>query len=150
MMRRSFRLEVEPVESRSLLSGFAPAAVTPPVSLTLSADRSTIAPGQPVHLTLTVTDTGTQDVSFAVGPSGSGFYAVSKSKFVWRSNWGYQPMFVLLETLHPGQSYTLHSTWNGLANLSGARNPSGPVAIGDQLVVDGVVAKPIVVTVKPS
>ena len=141
-MRPKFRPGVERLETLQLLSN---------VSLTLSADQSHYAPGTPAQLTLTVTDVGSQNVTFDEGPSGDGFNVSQGSSTVWRSNAGINAMFLREVTLTPGQSTTIQATWDGHPN-DGAGDPStalptGTFQVQSQVSIDGTTAAPLTIAV---
>jgi hypothetical protein len=105
---RKRRLGLESLEGRALLSDLA---------VTLTTDESVYQAGQPIVMTLTETNTGSQPVGFVVGPSIDGFDVSENGKPVWQSNAGINPMFLVEEMIQPGQSYTLTATWDGVPNL---------------------------------
>ena len=119
-MHRRRHVVVEQLESRCLLSGIA---------ATLTTNVSVYVPGQPVTITLVETNTSKHAVKLAVGPSIDGFTVSQNNVELWRSNEGVQPLYVLLKTLKPGQSYTETATWNGQFDEAQPSNPLGPFVI---------------------
>lgn len=83
--------------------------------VTLTTDHSSYAPGQPVRMTLTETNTGTQDVSIIIGcPTFYDFWVTIGSQEVWR--WSHGKLICLaigIGKLHPGESRQLSAVWNG-------------------------------------
>jgi hypothetical protein len=90
-----------------------------------------VVAGQPVELTLTETNQGTQPAILEVGPSTDGFVVSQGGVAVYTSNGGVQPFFIRSVTIQPGQSYSLSTVWNG---QSDAGTPvSGHVQVSNQL-----------------
>src|SRR4051812_49027877 len=104
-MKTRFRPGVEAVESKVLPSGTT-------FTMVLSSDRPVYAPGDTVHLTLTVTDTGTGELDFRDGPSLDGFSASVDGTPVWLSNYGPVATYARLVALKPGESYKITADWN--------------------------------------
>src|SRR4051794_3482802 len=95
-MRRGFRPDVERLEPQVLMTAVALPVASPSnftlsqvnvtaitrqasalpatLALKLTTDRSAYTVGQPVKMTLTETNTGTQNVLIGDGPSVDGFY----------------------------------------------------------------------------
>jgi hypothetical protein len=116
-----------PIELHASVDGLtadAPAPVPlPPAAnpaVVLTTDRAVYQAGQPVIMTVTETNNGSQPISIEYGPSIDGFFVTQNGVEVWRSNLGPQPLsralFIGLETLQPGQSFSQSATWNGQAN----------------------------------
>jgi hypothetical protein len=122
-MARRTRLNLEPLEGRSLLSAIA---------YSLTTDQSTYQPGQPIEMTFQETNESGRTISVEDGPSIDGFTAAQDGTTVWRSNAGANPMFILLKTLPPGQSLTLTATWDGIPT-GGSSPASGQFVITNQL-----------------
>ena len=145
-MRRSRKLLIESLEGRALLSTVTlPVALAPPSTVApvnpgllvkLTTNERVYRPGQPVVMTLTETNTSQQEISVFLGPSTTGFFATHDGRRVWASNTGIQPMFLVSQTVKPGESITLSATWNGHSNIGPASAVSGHVQIGSQ--VEGV------------
>jgi hypothetical protein len=110
-MRRRIRPTVECLEGKALLSG-APAGL----AVTLNATPMASSSGTQVALTLTETNVSHQDVTVDDGPSLDGFSAARDGKTVWVSNPGINAMFIRVVTLKPGESFTIHATWDGRSN----------------------------------
>jgi hypothetical protein len=123
-MRRQSLPSVESLEGRALLSNLAYSVTT---------DKSSYAPGQPVQLTFTETNVGSQNVNIGWGPSIDGFEVSHSGVTIWASNEGVNPDFVALQTLTPGQSYTLHATWNGQQDEGTATTPGGTYTVTNEL-----------------
>ena len=104
-------LTVESLEGKALLSGLVSS---------LTTDHSVYQAGQPIQITFTETNLTRQPIQLAVGPSTDGFAVSQHGKVIWMSNAGPIPMFIVLETLQPGQSFRLSATWNGMPNTGGA------------------------------
>ena len=128
-------------------------AVASPLLVAFTTDRSTYALGQPVHFTLTATNTSKQAVTFVDGPAVDGFLVSQNGKIVWRSNAGLQPQFLRSVTLQPGQSYTLHATWDGHPNTpSGnelmSQTPTGTFSVTSQFHPLGTAAPTATFTIQ--
>ncbi len=159
-MRVKYRPRVERLESYELMTGMmvapvsvAPAAVTAsPITLTLTTDQSSYSVGQPVHMTLTETNTSSQTVQITDGPSIDGFSVSQNGTTIWRSNAGMQPMFLREVTLNPGQSLTLTATWDGHPNntptgTESSATPTGTFQVSSQVSQDGATAAPVTITI---
>jgi hypothetical protein len=131
-MRRHTSLSVEAMEGRALLSG---------LSASLTTDQQTYQAGQPVEMTFTETNTSDQPISIGVGAVNSGFDVSQAGQVVWESNAGINPMVIVLETLQPGQSLTLHGTWDGVSNDGGTTaTTTGSFVVTNQLDPSGASA----------
>jgi hypothetical protein len=123
-MRRQSLPSVESLEGRALLSD---------ITYSVTTDKSSYAPGQPVQLTFTETNVSSQNVNITWGPSLDGFEVSHGGVTIWASNEGVNPDFVALQTLAPGQSYTLHATWNGQQDEGTATTPGGTYTVTNGL-----------------
>jgi len=143
-MKRTRIPAVERLEGRALLSAgvrrrdipVAPPIVAPAnqgVKVVLATDHKVYHQGQPVVMTLTETNTSKQTVTVSLGPSTDGFYVTQNGREVWASNTGPQPLFLLLKTLKPGESFTLSATWDGHSNIGPASSPTGPLVVHSQV-----------------
>jgi hypothetical protein len=122
-MKRRTPLNLEPLESKALLSG---------LSYSLTTNQASYQPGQPVVMTFRETNVSSQPISVEEGPSIDGFDVSQNGVVVWRSNTGILPMFIASESLQPGQSLTLSASWNGMA--VGSTSPlQGTFVISNQL-----------------
>lgn len=165
MLRARYRPQIERLESLELMTGMpmvpvavtsvavAPAATSSSITLTLTTDKSAYQVGQPVQMTLTETNTGTQAIQIADGPSIDGFLVSQNGATIWSSNAGIQPMFIREVTLNPGQSLTLTATWDGhpssnspLGGESSA-TPTGTFQVSSQVSQDGATAAPVTFTI---
>ena len=109
------------------------APVNQGVKVVLATDHQVYRRGQPVVMTLTETNTSNHTVNVALGPSTDGFSVTQNGREVWASNTGPQPLFIVLKTLQPGESFTLSATWNGHSNLGPASTPPGALAVHSQV-----------------
>jgi hypothetical protein len=66
------------------------------------------------------------------GPTIDGFSITHNGDAVWVSNSGPQPLYIGLETLKPGQSFTLKATWDGMPN-----EPTGVYVVHNELCPTG-------------
>jgi hypothetical protein len=107
-MSRPFRPGFDRLEVRALLAAS--------LLESLTTDRSVYPPGQPVVMTLTQTNAGSQTVNVTFGPSVDGFSVTQDGVEIWRSNLGPQPLYLGLHPLRPGESFTQTATWDGRAN----------------------------------
>jgi hypothetical protein len=98
-MARRTRLNLEPLEGRSLLSAIA---------YSLTTDQSTYQPGQPIEMTFQETNESGRTISVEDGPSIDGFTAAQDGTTVWRSNAGANPMFILLGELPENKVVSTH------------------------------------------
>ncbi len=123
------RPRIEVLERRALLSALAESLVT---------SQSVYQPGQPVQFVFTMTNTSSQPVHVAYGPSDDGFDITQAGALVYQSNAGINPMFIRLDTVQPGQSLTFDGTWNGLSNqASSSSAPQGTFTVTNQLDPSG-------------
>ena len=156
--KRNRRLQFEVMESREVLSpGLAvapsPAWVSPPptphplqpegeLAVSLTTDHSFYQLGQPVNITLTEKNISSHDVPVEFGPSIDGFSITHDGTPVWSSNKGVAlPQFIALETLKPGQSFTLKATWNGIPNEGPPTEPTGVFVVHNALIPNGPTAE---------
>ena len=176
-MRPGFRPAVERLESQILMTGLLLPSlgvsgptlpvvnVSPvtqpaggaqlPLRLTLTTDKSVYVVGQPVKMTLTETNTTNHVVQIGDGPSVDGFFVSQNGATVWRSNAGFQPFFIRLINLAPGQSYTLRATWDGHPNSAFGGGElsatlTGTFVIHNQIAQYGLSAAPVTITIRPA
>jgi hypothetical protein len=127
-MHCAFRPSAERLESHVLLSSVAMPLATgtsgSPIIETLTTDKSVYKVGQPIHITLTETNTTNTDVVLPNMKQGGGFTVSQKLKNVWKSR-GTRPRATTF-TLQPGQTHTVTVTWNGRPNV-GSLSRSTPV-----------------------
>ncbi len=71
-------------------------------------------------MTLTMTNSSSQNETVALGPSIDGFFVTQNAKVIWRSNSGVEPQYIVRRILKPGQSITLSAQWTIPASVSGA------------------------------
>ncbi len=102
------------------------------LSYSLTTNQAVYQPGQSVEMTFQETNISSQPVTVEDGPSIDGFTVAEGGTVVWRSNAGINPMFIMLETLQPGQSLTRTATWDGIP-MGGSAPVSGTFVISDQL-----------------
>ena len=122
-MARRRPLHVECLENKTLLS----------VSLTTNASSYQV--GQSVQITFTETNDTSRPLTIAEGPSNDGFVIRQNGRTIWRSNAGINPMFLVADTLQPGQSLTLSGTWDGIPNVGSSTRAglTGTFVVSDQL-----------------
>ena len=153
--KRNRRLQFEVMESREVLSsrpGWRPIGfyrlgrrhagpATPQfhgvLAVSLTTDHSFYNLGQPVNITLTETNISSHDVTVEFGPSIDGFSITHNGATVWTSNNGRIPMYILMETLEPGQSFTLKATWDGTQNERPPTQPTGVFVVHNALIPNG-------------
>jgi hypothetical protein len=126
-MHHAFRPSAERLEVHVLLSSAATAAFAPsgsPIVETLTTDTTVYKVGQPIHITLTETNTTNATIVFAKGKGLNGFTASQDLKDVWKSSGVNRvaPSY----TLQPGKTRTIKVTWNGHANV-GSHSRSTPL-----------------------
>jgi hypothetical protein len=112
-MARKSGLSVEDLERRTLLSGIA---------YTLTTDQSVYQVGQPIQITFTETNTGTQPATVSLSPTD---FTVSGYSTGWESNPendGQPPTSV---TLQPGQSVSQKATWDGTVMQTAFQQSTG-------------------------
>jgi hypothetical protein len=126
--RHAFRPSPDRLEAHVVLSSFgtgsAIAASGSPIVETLTTDKTVYTVGQPIHITLTETNTTNTSVVSANMKQGGGFVVSRHFKPVWKS-----PRARLAATsftLQPGQTHTFTVTWNGHPNI-GSLSRSTPV-----------------------
>jgi len=153
--KRNRRLQFEVMESRVVLSsglagvplastawvGDTPAPHPPQfhgvLAVSLTTDHSSYNLGQPVNITLTETNISSHDVTVEFGPSIDGFSITHNGDTVWTSNNGRIPMYILMETLEPGQSFTLKAIWDGTQNERPPTQPTGVFVVHNALIPNG-------------
>ncbi len=156
-MRFQLRPRIDGLEERALLSHLAASLMAPDhafqaevrrevatskMAVSLTTNQTTYTPGQVVQMTLTMTNTSSQNETVALGPSIDGFFVTQNAKVIWRSNSGVEPQYIVRRILKPGQSITLTAQWTIPASVSGA------LAVHNELFPSGPVA-PIQVTAAP-
>ena len=100
------RFQLERLEERALLSALA---------YSLTANESNYQPGQPIQISLTVTNTSSQPIETIRGPDFDHFVVTENGVQVWESGSFMLPLATSV-TLQPGQSFTNTDTWNGVSN----------------------------------
>ncbi len=125
-MNRRTELNVYPLEGRTLLSA---------LSISLKTSASVYEMGEPVNLTFTETNTSGAPITIREGPSIDGFVIEQGSNIVWRSNGGINPLYIMDDTLEPGQSFTVKATWDGASSAgnSTASADTGTFVVMNQL-----------------
>ncbi len=117
---------VESLEGRNLLSG---------LSVSLATDQPVYQVGQPVQISLVETNNTNQPITVDEGPSIDGFIVKQAGASIWRSNAGINPLFVVANTLQPGQSFTLKTTWDGIPN-GASQAVTGTFEVYNQLILN--------------
>jgi len=151
-MRHQLRPNIEGLESKALLSHLAaglmehaaiqvrilphrPARLLAlsDLAVSLTTNQSIYSRGEIVRMTLTMTNRTNQNIKVAIGPSIDGFNIRHNGRLVWLSNPQPQPEYVVLRTLHPGQSIVLTANWTVGA-------PTGSFVVHNQLFPNGPTA----------
>jgi hypothetical protein len=101
------RFQLERLEERALLSSLA---------YSLTTNESSYQPGQPIQISLTVTNTSSQPIETLRGADLDHFVVTENGVQVWESGSFILPLAESV-TLQPGQSFTDGDTWNGVPNL---------------------------------
>jgi hypothetical protein len=149
--KRNQGLQFEVMESRAVLSAsLAGASLAPPtlvnfpdqmaLAVSLTTDQPLYHRGQPVVITLTETNISSHDVQVVSGPSIDGFTITHNGAPVWISNKGPVPLFISVETLKPGQSFTLQAVWDGRSNVGPPTEPTGVFVVHNALIPNGPTA----------
>jgi hypothetical protein len=103
----------------------------PPISVKLTTNKPAYRLGQPVLMTLTLTNTSDAAVAIAPNSSSDGFYASRGGAVVWHHAATGGPDASL--SLAPGQTVTFTTTWNGRTNQhGGAVRPGLYTLIADE------------------
>jgi hypothetical protein len=133
-MRLQLRPRIDRLEDKTLLSHVAASLVAPDhalqaevrrevatskMAVSLTTNQTTYSPGQVVRMTLTMTNTSSQNETVALGPSIDGFFVTQNANVIWRSNSGVEPQFIVRRILKPGQSITLTAQWTIPTSVSG-------------------------------
>jgi hypothetical protein len=87
------------------------AATSPPVTIALTTKHATYRHGHPVHIKLTVTNTGTSPVSLSPNAIAKGLTVSHNAKVVWQPKHAGHNLSA--QGLQPGQSLVLTAVWNG-------------------------------------
>jgi len=102
-------------------------ATTSNLSMTLKTDKSSYKAGEPVLITLKITNTASHAVQIADGPSLYDYSVTQNGTKVWDSRVGVAfPMFVVLETLKPGDSLIKTYQWNDQTSTDPVGTPNPP------------------------
>ncbi len=101
-MSRKFGLRVEDLEGRTLLSG---------IVYSLTTDQSAYQVGQPIQITFTETNTGSQPVTVSVSPTD--FTVSAHGSPIWESNPANENQTSTPVTIQAGQSVSQTATWDG-------------------------------------
>ncbi len=80
----------------------------------LTTNQSNYQPGQPIQISLTVTNTSSQPIETIRGPDLDHFVVTENGVQVWESGSFILPLAESV-TLQPGQSFTDTDTWNGVS-----------------------------------
>lgn len=124
-MARKISLRVELLEVRALLSSLA---------YTLTTDQPTYQAGQPVVLTLKVTNDTSAPATFSEGPSNDGFTVTENGQTIWTSNSGVTSQELTTVTLQPGGVWSEPPvTWNGMEAAGSSVAATGSFTVTNQL-----------------
>ncbi len=146
-INRGCRPSVKRLESHVMLSSAAMSITTPsiasaapPIKETLTTDKSIYKVGEPIHITLTETNTMDSVVTLPSLQQSGVFTASRDLRVLWRSK--VQKPESAATTLAPGQTRTISMTWNGSANVGSAPRSTrltGTLHIDNTLANDSVV-----------
>ena len=139
---RGCRPSIERLESHVLLSATATAfgSTAPPITETLTTDKSIYKVGEPIHITLTETNNTSSTITMPSMQQSGEFTASRDFKVVWRSK--VQQSDSAATTLAPGQTTTISTTWNGSPNVGSSPRSTkltGTIHIDNTLANDSVV-----------
>jgi len=88
------------------------------LQLSMTLQKTNFSLGEPIDILLTITNISNQTVSFGLGPDGNQFdfnvYNDTNSNIYWYTSiWlgGAIPMFIVVETLNPGESLNSSLVW---------------------------------------
>jgi hypothetical protein len=127
-MHHAFRPSAERLEAHVLLSSVATTLATgssgSAILETVTTNKSIYKVGQPIHITLTETNTTNNDVVLPNPTLQSSFTVSRDFKDIWQSNRARPRATPLI--LQPGQTHTVTVTWNGRANV-GSLSRSTPI-----------------------
>ena len=128
--KKSARPRLESLETR-----WAPFRV---LTSTLTTSQPVYQPGQSIQFVFTMTNNTSKPIQLDDGPSIDGFDVTEGGAIVYQSNAGVNPLFIRLDTLGPGQSFTLAGTWDNASNQanSPATTP-GTFTVTNQLDPNG-------------
>ncbi len=142
-MHHVFRPSAERLEALNLLSSVAPAPASEvsgsPIVETLTTDKSVYKVGQPIHITLTETNTTNTDLVSSDMKQVGGFTVSRNFKTLWEFRAGRRAATSF--TLQPGQTHAFTVTWNGHPNvgsLSRSAPLTGTVQVDNTLANDTV------------
>ena len=114
----------------------------------LLTDQTSYGPGEPVRMSLVITNTTRQPVTYEFSSSQHyDFWAVRDRREIWR--WSHDKSFVQIPTsltLNPGESKVFAETWNRLDN-DDLPAPNGTYAIMGQLTTMDVRPDPVSKTI---
>jgi hypothetical protein len=102
-----------------------------PVSETATTNEKNYGPGSIVSLTASIHNPSTQACSMAIGATSPSLIVDNASGVEVWSNCGGAgefhacALYLMLETLRPGATYTKTDTWDQSSGASGARAPTG-------------------------
>jgi len=118
-------------------SGADPDPRSGQLTYSITTNQSVYQVGQPIIMTFTETNTSSQPVEIAVGPSTTGFDVYHNGRLVWLSNPRPPLTPVKFETLEPGQSLSLTVTWNGIPNEGPPAAMTGVFTVANQQALAG-------------
>jgi hypothetical protein len=124
--RHAFDPAAERLEAHVLLSAASAALPVegPPISETLSTNKTVYKVGQPIVITLTETNTTKSPVALANIAPVDGFTASRDFKIVW-SQKAHNRERARSSTLQAGETRTIRAVWNGRQNVGSSS--SGPL-----------------------
>ena len=109
--------------------------IAPPTQVNLvtsvTTDQTVYSPGQPVNMTFTETNEGTEPMPIIIGSPE--FQVMQNGTVIWDTFWDSQNPLTQpsWSTLQPGQSYSQTTTWDGIPNQGSPGNPMGLFSVSD-------------------
>ena len=120
--RHAFRPSPERLETHLLLTAATAGLPVPgpPITETLTTNRTIYKVGQPIEITLTETNTTKNPVTLSNIANVDGFTATRSFKIVWTQ--AAPSRRAHSSTLRPGETRKIRVVWNGRPNVASARS----------------------------
>lgn len=124
------------------------------LQLTLSVDKTVYAVGEPVNVTLSITNISNQSIEFEYTGMNFDFtVANSTGNIVYQWSIGRAiPQFILLESLAPGQNVTATYSWSQITNTNPSTvgtlvSPGTYFIVGNSNPIYGLQTEPVQITI---